>query len=223
MAQAATYEIWVKGSPEKNELGDCPFSHRTMLTMEEKGVSYHKNLLDENKMPDWIEEKFGKKQIPFIQITESGEWMMDSDKIVPFLDEKHPTPKLGTPDTCPKVAQKLFPTAFTEFLTSSGDDEKEKEAALIAQLKELNDYVEQNGPYIGGQDVCEADLRLAPQLYHVKIGAKTIKDWSWPASFTALEPYLKRMMERPSWKNTFYTEKYVSDGWKLKVKKLTEE
>ena len=95
MAQA-TYDIWVKGSPEKNELGDCessthflfcnaafpirymcshrarrvsrtdnrlttvlyslypgPFSHRMMMTMEEKGISYHKNLLDEQKMPDW--------------------------------------------------------------------------------------------------------------------------------------------------------------------------
>lgn len=30
-----------------------PFSHRMMMTMEEKGISYHKNLLDEQKMPDW--------------------------------------------------------------------------------------------------------------------------------------------------------------------------
>lgn len=93
MAQA-TYDIWVKGSPEKNELGDCkylstsyprcqpdthqpclllssltplpcwlvpehnsalagPFSHRMMMTMEEKGISYNKNLLDEMNMPDW--------------------------------------------------------------------------------------------------------------------------------------------------------------------------
>lgn len=98
MAQA-TYDIWVKGSPEKDELGDCepsthfllcntafpirytwscshikldaflrlgrclitalyllsagPFSHRMMMTMEEKGISYNRNLLDEQKMPDW--------------------------------------------------------------------------------------------------------------------------------------------------------------------------
>ena len=54
------YDIYVKGSPEKGELGDCvsalvcsaertccalltlallqPFSHRMMLTMQEKGV-----------------------------------------------------------------------------------------------------------------------------------------------------------------------------------------
>jgi len=30
-----------------------PFSHRTMLTFEEKGIPYNKLLLDELKMPEW--------------------------------------------------------------------------------------------------------------------------------------------------------------------------
>ena len=30
MAQA-TYDIWVKGSPEKNELGDCKFLYMLLL------------------------------------------------------------------------------------------------------------------------------------------------------------------------------------------------
>ena len=30
-----------------------PFSHRTMLTFEEKGIPYNKLLLDELNMPDW--------------------------------------------------------------------------------------------------------------------------------------------------------------------------
>lgn len=30
-----------------------PFSHRTMLTMEEKGITYNKLLLDELNMPEW--------------------------------------------------------------------------------------------------------------------------------------------------------------------------
>ena len=46
---------YVKGSPEKGELGDCPFSHRTMLTLEEKGIPYNKLLIDELAMPEWCE------------------------------------------------------------------------------------------------------------------------------------------------------------------------
>ncbi len=30
-----------------------PFSHRTMLTLEEKGVAYNKLLLDESSIPEW--------------------------------------------------------------------------------------------------------------------------------------------------------------------------
>jgi len=48
------YDLYVKGSPEKGELGDCPFSHRTMLTFEEKSIPYNKLLLDELNMPEWI-------------------------------------------------------------------------------------------------------------------------------------------------------------------------
>ena len=30
-----------------------PFSHRTMLTLEEKGIPYNKLLLDESSIPEW--------------------------------------------------------------------------------------------------------------------------------------------------------------------------
>ena len=30
-----------------------PFSHRTMLTLEEKGIPYNKLLIDELNMPEW--------------------------------------------------------------------------------------------------------------------------------------------------------------------------
>lgn len=36
MAQATTRTIWVKGDPNKQELGDCPFCHRSLLTLELK-------------------------------------------------------------------------------------------------------------------------------------------------------------------------------------------
>jgi hypothetical protein len=35
MAQASR-TIWVKGDPKKQVLGDCPFCHRSLLTLELK-------------------------------------------------------------------------------------------------------------------------------------------------------------------------------------------
>ena len=36
MRTRATFKMWVKGDPENNVLGDCPFCHRVLLTMELK-------------------------------------------------------------------------------------------------------------------------------------------------------------------------------------------
>jgi glutathione S-transferase len=219
------YEIWVKGSPEKNELGDCPFSHRTMLTMEEKGIKYHKHLLDENAMPEWVKEVCeGKKQIPFVREVESDKWMYDSDKIIPMLEDKFPEHKLGKPDDTPQVGTELFPK-FMEFVSSKpGKDEDEKKQALVTELRSIDEYLANSGkPYIGGDDVCATDLRLAPQLKHVRIGSDEIKGWQVPTEFKHLLQWHDRMAQRKSWQNTQYTEQYVRDGWNLKVKKMAEE
>ena len=91
-----------------------------MMTMEEKGISYHKNLLDEQKMPDWYacssliglpsvvlcarnslarllamlhrikDVCDGNKQIPFMKENETGKWLYDSDKMAPYLEDKYP-------------------------------------------------------------------------------------------------------------------------------------
>jgi hypothetical protein len=34
-----------------------PFSHRTMLTFEEKGIPYNKLLIDELNMPEWCAQQ----------------------------------------------------------------------------------------------------------------------------------------------------------------------
>ena len=46
--------------------------------------------------------------------------------------------------------------------------------------------------------------------------------WEMPKEFTAIQTFMQKISERDSWKKTCYTEKYVHDGWKLKVKLLTE-
>ena len=46
--------------------------------------------------------------------------------------------------------------------------------------------------------------------------------YEMPKDFSAIHTFMQKISERPSWKATFYTEKYVQDGWKLKVKMLTE-
>jgi glutathione S-transferase len=214
------YDIYVKGDPAGPELGDCPFSHRTMLTMEEKGIRYNKVLLDENAMPDWIEDTFGQKQIPFITELDSGKWMIDSDKIVPYLEDKFPERKLGKPEEMPNIDELVFPY-FLEFIKSEGTNNQE-EAQLVKELTKINEFLGKSGKYAGGDDVNAQDLSLAPKLKHIIVGSKAAKDWEVPKELSNIYSYMDRISQRDSWKATYYTEKFVADGWKLKQKKLRE-
>lgn len=46
----------------------------------------------------------GQKQIPFMKENETGKWLYDSDKMVPYLEDKYPDlKKTGKPDECPQV------------------------------------------------------------------------------------------------------------------------
>lgn len=212
------YDIYVKGSPEVPELGDCPFSHRTMLTFEEKGIRYNKVLLDEQKLPEWIKDVCeGSKQIPFICELDTGKWMYDSDKIIPYLEDKYPEPALGKPEDLPQIDSSLFPY-FLEYVKTGGEAE---EAQLLKELKKIDEFLSKSeGNFFGGKNVNALDLQIAPKLKHISIGAKAVHGWQIPKELVNIKEYLEHISERESWKQTFYTEKYVSDGWKLKQKKL---
>lgn len=45
----------------------------------------------------------GNKKIPFMLELDTGKWLYDSDKMVPYLEDKYPDPKLGKPDDAPDV------------------------------------------------------------------------------------------------------------------------
>lgn len=218
------YDIYVKGSPEKGELGDCPFSHRMMLTMQEKGVAYNMMLLDEQKLPEWIKEVAdGNQKIPFMLELDTAKWLYDSDKMYPYLEEKYTSKKLGSMESLPDVGKDLMPTRLMEFLMSKpGKEQEEKEAALLSKLKEINDHLTSSGPLFGGNDVNGLDVLLGPQLKHTVIATKTIKNWDVPKSLEGIWKFFDVISQRESWKNTYYTEKYVQDGWKLKVKMMSE-
>ncbi|CAL5220504.1 g2535 [Coccomyxa viridis] len=189
-----------------------------MLTLEEKGIPYNKLLIDELNMPEWIQEVSPEKQIPFGTELESGKWLYDSDKMIPYLEDKYSDrKKLGKPDDVDKVGTNLMPSLI-EYLTSKGSEEEEKRTALLGVLREINNALQKSdGPYFGGKDVNAADLRVAPQLKHVMIGTKAIKDFQFPGELHGIHTLLEAMEGRQSWKKTYYTEKYVSDGWHKKM------
>lgn len=212
MAQAPVYDIAVKGWPETNTLGDCPFCHRALLTLEEKAVPYQKTLIDFEAKPAWLLDVNPAGSVPVMKDLASGEWIVDSGVIVDLLEAKFPEPALGTAESAPQVGGDVFP-AFRDFIKSSDAEEAEKEAALVAALTALNEHLAASGPFVGGESVTATDCSLMPKLYHMKVATKHFKGWEMPASLSAVAAYMDAFMARDSWKATHYSPELVVKGW----------
>lgn len=203
-------EVLVKaaaGEPQK--IGDCPFSQRVLLTLEEKGIPYDAKYIDTANKPDWFLEINPEGKVPVIK--HEGKWIADSDVITQILEEKFPEPVLQTPPEKASVGSKIFPS-FVKFLKSK-DPADGSEEALVSELTVFNDYLKDNGPFINGEKISAADLSLGPKLFHVKIALGHYKKWSIPSHLTYLDNYIKAVHARESFVKTKPADEHVVAGW----------
>ncbi|CAI8601584.1 unnamed protein product [Vicia faba] len=208
------FEIAVKaavGAP--TILGDCPFSQRALLTLEEKKVPYTIHLIDVSNKPQWFLEVNPEGKVPVIKL--DGKWIPDSDVIVKILEEKYPEPSLVTPPQFSSVGSNIFGT-FVSFVKSK-DANDGTEQALVAELNALEEHLKANGPYVAGEKVSAVDLSLAPKLYHLVLALGHFKKWTIPESLTHVHNYIKLLFARESFEKTKAEEKYVIAGWLPKI------
>lgn len=192
-----------------NKLGDCPFSQRVLLTLEEKHLPYDMKLVDLNNKPEWFLKINPEGKVPAMKLHEK--WVADSDVIAKSLEEKYPNPSLATPPEKATVGSKIF-SAFIGFLNSE-DPSGGKEQELLNELSSFNDYLKENGPFINGEQISAADLSLGPKLYHMEIALGHYKNWSVPNSLPHVKSYMKNMFSRDSFVKTIAAPEDVIAGW----------
>ncbi|CAN6454676.1 unnamed protein product [Victoria cruziana] len=125
-------------SPEK--LGDCPFSQRVLLTLEEKKLPYDLKLIDLSNKPDWFIEANPEGKVPVMRFEEK--WVSDSDVITQMLEQKFPERPLATPQDKAAAGSKIF-SAFITFLKSK-DPNDGTEQELINELKSFDDHIREH-------------------------------------------------------------------------------
>ncbi|XP_057522399.1 glutathione S-transferase DHAR2-like [Amaranthus tricolor] len=207
-------EVCVKaavGAP--HVLGDCPFSQRVLLTLEEKKLPYQLHLINVADKPKWFLEVNPEGKVPVIKWDDK--WVADSDVIVVLIEEKYPDPSLSSNPEFASVGSKIF-SAFVTFLKSK-DANDGSEQALLDELKALNDHLKCHGPYICGDKVTAVDLSLAPKLYHLEIALDHFKGWSVPENLSLVHKYMKSLFSRESFEKTKAAKEYVIAGWAPKV------
>ncbi|MCL7047239.1 hypothetical protein MKW94_004873, partial [Papaver nudicaule] len=181
-------EICVKaavGAPHL--LGDCPFTQRVLLTLEEKKISYQMHLIDIANKPQWFLDVNPEGKVPAVKF--DGKWVPDSDVITQTLEEEYPEPSLVTPSEYAAIGSKIFGT-FVTFLKSK-DATDGSEQALISELSALDEHLIAHGPFVNGDKVSAVDLSLAPKLYHLEVALEHFKNWSVPANLAHVRDYMK--------------------------------
>ncbi|KAG9458601.1 hypothetical protein H6P81_003109 [Aristolochia fimbriata] len=213
-ALAEPLEVCAKASvTTPGKLGDCPFTQRVLLTLEEKKLPYEMKLVDLRNKPEWFLKVSPEGKVPALKLDEK--WISDSDVITQALEEKFPDPSLAVPPEKASVGAKIFST-FIGFLKSK-DPNDGSEQALLTELTSFNDYIKDNGPFINGKDISAADLSLGPKLYHMDIALGHYKKWSVPESLPYVKSYMKTIFSLPSFTKTRAQPEDVVEGWRPKV------
>lgn len=208
------FEVCVKASLTiPNRLGDCPFTQRVLLTLEEKHLPYDMKFIDLANKPEWFLKISPEGKVPLIKLDE--DWIADSDVITQLLDEKYPNPPLGTPPEKSSVGSKIFST-FIGFVKSKNPNDG-TEQALLSELASFNDYIKENGPFVNGKDISAVDLSLGPKLYHLEIVLEHFKKWTVPDSLPHVKSYMKTIFSMDSFIKTRALPEDVIAGWRPKV------
>ncbi|CAN6201984.1 unnamed protein product [Urochloa humidicola] len=213
-ASAQPLEVCAKESiTVPGRLGDCPFTQRVLLTIEEKHLPYDLKLVNLANKPDWLFEINSEGKVPIVKLEDK--WIADSDVITQTLEEKYPEPPLATPPDKASVGSKIFST-FIGFLKSK-DPSDGTEQALLDELTSFDSHLKDNGPFINGGVISAADLSLAPKLYHMEIALGHYKNWSVPDSLSLVKQYMKSIFSMDSFVKTRALQEDVIAGWRPKV------
>lgn len=152
----------------------CPFVQRVTALLELKEIPYEVEYIRLNDKPDWFKEVSPNGQVPVL-ITESGTPLFESDAIVEYLEEKHPTMYPGM-----TAEQKAINRAWSYLATKhylvqcsaqrspSRETLMQREAKLSQAFTRMENALTQT-PFFHSDSVGMVDIAWLPLLHRAKI------------------------------------------------------
>lgn len=210
--------VYVKAVPGTNgtALGDCPFSHKVLLTLEEKKVKHERKYIDLQSKPQWFLDAFPAAEVPVLHM--DGDWTPDSDAICGLLETKFPKPSLA-PRGSDHPGRWVF-GAFVDYIRNTDESlESDHKANLLEELKGVNSHLEATGgPFLDGASVTSVDLALYPKFRHCLVACAAFKGLELEtADFSHFLRYMESFASRASAQSTFYPDEAIIEGWRPKV------
>ena len=238
-------ELFVKQGPREGVIGDCPFSHRVMLTLAEEGLWEKTTIrtVDLDAKPKWFLETSSTGKVPLLLVKkgddDEGETVDGSEMICRWLAMRESARLRNEEDaTCARTANaraaaaKLFPV-FVKYVQSLGEEgdegiRDERRSALLDALRGIeavlqvcvDDANDGTDIFLCGRALTPLDLELSPKLHHLAV-VSTHYDAGKPvlSDFPLVRAYLDLMRTRDSWSKTHYDDALVIEGWRKHIQK----
>jgi len=180
---------------DKGVMGDCPFSQRVIMALEEMRVPYELHKVNLLVKPPWFHILTGEGKVPLLY--HEGRLIDDSSQIVSYLQQRFPKAhavrrRAQLPLLLSEGQLTAFGGVFREWLTGAptvGAPEVEAELRVVEGVLAQNAEL-RKGPFLGGKRFCWEDLALVPQLYHVEVAGEAFRGWAIPPSLPHTRAYL---------------------------------
>lgn len=204
-------------------VGVSPYVRKVRVVLNEKQLPYtHKEILPTvllNALQQPIPEDF-KQASPLGKIPayREGDWTVsDSAVITQYLDQKYPEHKLYPTDPREYASALWFEKYGDDVLTNvihtkifmervvkpqvlkQETNEETVQKALKDELPPLLDYLEsqlQDRQWLAGNNFSIADIAIATHFVSLNLAGEKLNEQRWPK----LAAYIKRVLERPSFK-----------------------
>lgn len=218
-------EVYVSGTygtgenkVETLDPGDCPFSHRVLITLHEMGISYRAVHIAPDAKPSWYYLLQASSQTPALYC--DGEVVEDSGHIVRYLRSRFP--KANALASADHLKLAVGTSSFTRFhphfrkWLSGSDGAKDKvleELCKLDQMLQIAQKKNEGQPFLGGASFSREDTAIAPMLHNVEVAGRGVKQWGIPQDYKALWKYLEAVRQMPSFNETVAKDEVIVEGY----------
>lgn len=203
-------DVFVK-APEgakalSGEWGDCPYSQRVLILLEEAKAPYRAVRIRSDEKPAWFHLLHPREETPIMY--HHGHLVSESRAIADYIHMR-----LGGPGHATKLRLRSGATRYSRFhrhfirwlCGEKGarkwlDDEIRALDAVLRDVHARND--QEDAVLFGGARFSAEDASVVPFLHHVVVAGKELKGWRIPHGCDAVTRYLNAARHMDSFRKT---------------------
>jgi glutathione S-transferase len=205
------------------EMGDCPYSQRVLIAMEELGIPHRIVPIDTHHKPGWFHLMSGESLVPVIFT--DGTLVSGSRHIMSYLIDKYPRRAQGALGPSCAGGLRVGTMAYTRFYPLFQSALRGAPGAVTAlqdELKELNATMMaiqakpgREGVLLGGRTFSREDTSIAPLLHALDVAGPALKEGCGiPDGCDALKEYLAASRSIPSFAKCVPRNEVTIDGYR---------